>query len=484
MKTSRFSLIAISCVFVFISYSCSSGGGDSTVGGIPITCGDSSNVYVRTDGSDDNPGTISQPLLTIQAAVSCGQPGQTIRVANGTYESNMNGELIVLVEGKSIYGGYSSDFQVRDPSVYPTIITDVTDMSINSFGWSTAVATDQGATPNTVLDGFTINGTTVGLGSGEVHVVDVSGSPTISNNIINGGGNGATNYARTVQLQYDSSGAVIKNNIITSGISTGISWGIESYASGPITILNNTINGGSSDYSTRAIDISMLNTDGSVISNNTIYGGSGSESYGVYFKAAASVTIEANTIVSGSNSMSSNYGIYSESGAPVIRNNTIILEGGTSYGVYNFSNSVISSNTIVGGGSNDSWGIYTKSATSAVFLNNIIDITGGICVAEDDANSDPATLKNNNLTGCTNLYYDEGTTNIASIIAVNALSITDASDNVSLPSSLDSTKDYQLTISSPIEVKLGGLDLSSDFSIDKAGISRTVPWSIGAYEYD
>ena len=459
----------------------SSSSSSSSNGLISATCGDSAGVYVRTDGNDNNKGTISQPLQTIQAAVGCGQSGQNIYVANGSYETNLNIGRILLVEGKSIYGGYSSDFQVRAPNIYPTIITDTTDMSLNPYGWTSAVSTTQETTNDTVLDGFTINGSTVGLG-GEIYTISISGAPTISNNIINGGGNGANDYVRTVLIEYDSGGAVIKNNNITSGISTGISWGILSYASGPITILNNTINGGLSS-STIAIDISMLNTAGSVISNNTINGGNADyNSRGIYFHASASVSIEANTIAGGNNSMS--YGLYINSGAPVIRNNTIILEGINSYGVYNVSNSVINNNTIVGGGSGETWGVYTKLSTSAIFQNNIIDITGGTCIAEDDASSDPAVLKNNDLTGCTNLYYDEGTTNITNIAGVNALSISDASDNVSISSILDSAQDYRLTGSSPIAVTQGGLNLSSDFSVDKEGHSRTIPWSIGAYEYD
>ena len=468
---------------LIIIHGCSSGGEESTVAGLPITCGDSSNIYVRTDGSDTNPGTIAQPLLTIQAAVGCGQPGQTVRVANGTYESGS----VHLFEGISIYGGYSSDFQVRSPSIYPAIINDVTDMSLNSSESSFVVMTDAGATPATVLDGFTINGTTVGFGGATVTGVSVSGSPTISNNIINGGGNSSNDQSHGIILEFSANNPIIKNNTINGGIASGGSWGIRSFAVGPVTISNNTINGGSSGVSSYAVDLRLLSSGGSTIINNSINGGSGeSYSYGIYFDAAAPVTIEANTITGGDGGLvySTSYGISTKSGAPIIRNNTIILEGATSYGVYNVSNSVISNNTIVGGGSSDSWGIYTKLATSAIFQNNIIDIMGGTCVAEDDTNSDPAILKNNNLTGCVSLYYDEGTTNIASIIAVNALSITDASDNVSASSNLDVTKDYQLTMGSPAVVTQGGLDLSSDFNSDKAGNSRTVPWSIGAYEYD
>lgn len=46
-----------------------------------------------------------------------------------TYNANMDNR-ITLTEGKSIYGGYSSDYQLCHPVVYPTIITDFTDLSM------------------------------------------------------------------------------------------------------------------------------------------------------------------------------------------------------------------------------------------------------------------------------------------------------------------------------------------------------------------
>jgi len=44
--------------------------------------------------------------------------------------------------------------------------------------------------------------------------------------------------------------------------------------------------------------------------------------------------------------------------------------------------------------------------------------------------------------------------------------------------------DWRLTASSPTEVTQGGLDLSAEFTTDKDGVTRTAPWSIGAYEQD
>jgi len=157
-------------------------------------------------------------------------------------------------------------------------------------------------------------------------------------------------------------------------------------------------------------------------------------------------------------------------------------------GINSSSNSIISNNTIVVASSDDpatpTTGIGISSSTlPPVIQNNIIALTAGTCIAGSFDTSEPVSLKHNDLTGCATLYADD-TVRITNIDDLNALSDTDASGNVSIPPNLDSTQDYHLTGASPVEVTQGGLDLSVDFSTDRAGNTRTVPWSMGAYEYD
>ncbi|MEU0273524.1 right-handed parallel beta-helix repeat-containing protein [Streptomyces sp. NPDC006307] len=47
-------------------------------------------IYVAPGGSDSNPGTISQPLRSIQRAVDLAQPGATIHLRAGTYAPTTN----------------------------------------------------------------------------------------------------------------------------------------------------------------------------------------------------------------------------------------------------------------------------------------------------------------------------------------------------------------------------------------------------------
>ena len=53
-----------------------------------------SELYVATDGNDANPGTLAQPLRTIQRAVDLAQPGTTIYLRGGTYAPSTNIQLL------------------------------------------------------------------------------------------------------------------------------------------------------------------------------------------------------------------------------------------------------------------------------------------------------------------------------------------------------------------------------------------------------
>ena len=85
-------------------------------------------VYVSTTGDDNNSGTKENPLKSIQMAIDLGNSlykTTDVRVAGGTYYVNYNqGTHIVMREGVSLWGGYSSDFSSRDPLSYVTTIED------------------------------------------------------------------------------------------------------------------------------------------------------------------------------------------------------------------------------------------------------------------------------------------------------------------------------------------------------------------------
>jgi hypothetical protein len=437
------------------------------------------------DANDSNPGTITTPLRTIQTALECAVPGQDIRVANGTYQANMDNRVI-LTEGKSIYGGYSSDYQVRDPAVYPTIITDVTDLSMGIMSGVTPVLIDGNTTPATVLDGFTINGLTTGAGeSVGAIIINDSGSPTISNNIINGGGSNLIDGSGGIQLY--NSGAVIINNTINGGTPRDFSYGIMGNLDGA-DISNNTIDVGDGIAPTGGDAIHAECMAGAcIIRNNSI----SARNSGILSRTGdmASIIIEGNTVASGPSEYNTGIGGGGEYGESVIRNNIIVIEGGMgTTGIDVRGKTVISNNTVVFRGSVPPTplivGIDFGGKFSSVIQNNIIELVAANTTICAYGSSTTISLKNNDLTGCITLYSEDGTGEINNIDDLNALSNIDASGNVSIQPNLDAAQDFRLTESSPVAVTQGGLDLSSDFNTDKAGNLRTAPWSMGAYEYD
>ncbi len=72
-------------------------------------------VFVATDGNDTNPGTPTQPMLTVGAGLGKAQStGKTqVYVSNGTYA-----ERVTLINGISIYGGYSKSAGWARSSAY------------------------------------------------------------------------------------------------------------------------------------------------------------------------------------------------------------------------------------------------------------------------------------------------------------------------------------------------------------------------------
>lgn len=379
-------------------------------------------IYVRKNGNDANPGTDpALPKLTIKSAIDSvvTTVGTDIRVAEGTYT-----ESVIVKKGVSLFGGYSaSNWANRNISLYPVNIAAST---------PTAVSFTVDADSAVIVDGFIIVG-----GSGTTsYGIDISkATPSITNNIISGG-SGDTSYGIFVL----GTSPKIESNTISGG-SGGKSYGIANVILEPVNI---------SDTGTPASP---------VIINNSIRGGS----------------------VNNTES----YGIYNEGALPVIKNNTI--DGGfgdSAYGIYNASGTLTLKD--------DGWGGTTANTYQGSMpdIRNNIVFTSGVttkyCIYEAGTASDPSFVKNNDLFDCsTGLYYDEGTTAITSISSVNALAGgTSAGSNVALAVSFVNrfSGDLRPTSSTPQSVYEGGIDFSSEYTVDRDGVTRTVPWAMGAYE--
>jgi hypothetical protein len=286
-------------------------------------------VYVRTlaDGGNDlNYGTANKPVEKINRAIELAKDiysGTTskILVAQGLYQSEFSissTPVINMVEGISVYGGYSStNWGLRSitnrgsSSTYETTVEDT-----SSAGGSTtpncAVNIPSGITNATVLDGFTIK---LGYGTNNAGIY-CTGSATITNNKIQG-------------------------RISSSSAGTG-QYGIYCVGTSTITpqISNNTINPGWNNNTATGKSYGIYNytNASSTISNNTINDGYGYTTYGIYNLSAIAPTISNNTIYAGqgSNVASNSYCLFIQNTHPIISYNTFnaISSNGVTFGIY------------------------------------------------------------------------------------------------------------------------------------------------------
>ena len=198
-------------------------------------------LFVSKTGDDQGSGTLDEPLLTIGEALR--QAEQTagairdIYVATGVYSEN-----IILVDGISVYGGYSLDFRERDLSLNPTTLLG----QANHNEGNIAVTAD-GLGLTTVMDGFSIYGANAnvpGANSIAVQLVDVGRNFTFSNNEVFGG-NGAPGARGTAGQSglFGRSGGV-GNNAITTDSSLCINRTVSSGAGGVSSCGGTDVSGG------------------------------------------------------------------------------------------------------------------------------------------------------------------------------------------------------------------------------------------------
>jgi len=460
----------------------------------------SSNIYyVRPSGSDSTgTGSTDCPYRSIQVAIDKMidmEVSGEVHIAAGIYEVT---DPVQIEGGISVLGGYNNDWSDRkyltdidrEDVAYKTVVkyvgTNVGDFS--GMSPSHAIrASGADITPTTLLEGLTISAQDVGdFTTGILAVNDAN--PKISYNTI-GGSSGA---GLTTAIFSLSSG-YIDHNKIYGGDSIVTSCGIGLIANNAI-VEYNTINGGTaSDPASGTTDgICAMSSSGLQISSNVINGGTASSTFGINFDQGVTGTIQSNTIDAGDSVLHS-FGIsMSNSSSPTIINN--VITGGTST---NYSDDIftdlgaapiIRNNTLIAGTTGVSLNglCMWDNSGAVVFENNIVytgSSTPGLAIHVQPASPNPLSIKNNDIYGSFQCLYFSASGCLSSINELNN-NYPFASDNISVdPSFADpSSLDFHLTSTTDAAVGLGGKDLSAFFSIDKDGVTRTVPFSMGAYQ--
>ena len=146
-------------------------------------------IFVAKWGSDAASGAWGEPKRTIQAGIltAVAERKRDVYVATGVYA-----EAIDLALGIGVYGGYASDFALRNGTLFETALlapapTAERPAAVSAIGLA-------GGTPEaTVLDGFAVYGAAVKTAGGSsfaVRLVDCDASVRISQNRIFGGSGG------------------------------------------------------------------------------------------------------------------------------------------------------------------------------------------------------------------------------------------------------------------------------------------------------
>jgi len=459
------------------SCSITNGSGDlasANITNVSVMCETILHVSVDDPNANDNStGAQAVPFLTISAAIDYANSlslKAEVRVAEGNYDvHSFDGPRVVMVEGISLYGGYSLDWSTRDPANNLTVITNrATDVGGNF--WISTVYAGSGITTATVIDGFTIIG---GVEFTSYAIRVDGGSLTISNNIIQGGG-----------------------GLSSRGLAIG--------GGGPSIVTNNTINGGGGTFSTGIV----TSSSSPIIINNTINGGDGIEnSTGItIFNFGPTL---ANNIINGGNASNLTTAIKTDGASTLIINNAIDggVGGAGSFGIHvdGASAPTIINNTIDGGrGSNISFGISVgddASNPATKIDNNIVFTSSGnsrICIREVLSQPYPSSVRNNNLFDCPTAIYQDAS-------GVNITNITDMENNLTAEGNASSGNtnvdpkfsnrtagNWHLNSTSPCSVTQGGIDGLTEgwsFTDDNEGNPRTndglsTGWSMGAYEFD
>ncbi len=278
-------------------------------------------MFVRTTDSDDSyTGTADQPKKTIKGAiegvVAEGYSTAAIRIAEGTYESDYNSSdesVITMVEGISVYGGYSeNDWDLRDTETYETIIEDTSSSGGSTSVPNRAIYCDSSITTSTIIDGLSVK-----MGKGAFNsAIYCEGSPTIQNSSITGRSSGADAGPEQIGIfnRYSTASPIIQNNTIDAGWNSNTegceSIGIYNMTDASPLIKNCTmIDGGDGDLTYAIYNSNADLSPYPRINNNTLDSGSGSEhNYCIYiFNSRPS--IDGNEL-SPSAIMTSTYGIF------------------------------------------------------------------------------------------------------------------------------------------------------------------------------
>lgn len=471
-------------------------------------CVEGGDAQASDDESKPWAGTQGHPFLTIPAALAFAAAkypgGCDIRVAPMTlspfeYRTDYRSDAasrILVTEGYSLLGGYSTDWTGRDVAANVTILRDESASGGSVADPNRAIGvTDSAVTQATVISGFTVYG---GSGTLAAALYCTGASPTLSDMVLNAGSSGTGAVTRAALFIAGAGDPLVRAcSMNESGGNADIynCYGVYIYttATGEPEFEGNTIRGGeatvvnSSGWSCAFYSETSSGTPS--LTGNTIIGGDAYATRCLDLRSSpGAIPVYNNLVLAGSSDTAgTNQSIYVSGCAPLIRNNTISIGNASGYCA-------------------TAYGVYLNGTTTATVIdNNIFVFVDGTStydkygIYESGSYSDAAKVRNNCfhnfLTESTHMLYRNNTTTatwttVATMESgLNAELADSASGNTDADPVLGS--DRRLTASSPASVSSGGLDGAAelwDFTDDRDGTERTgdgtTGWSMGCFERD
>ena len=306
------------------------------------------NVVVKAAPADQLDVCATCTYTTIQTAVNAASPGDTIRVAQGTYQDIVTSpglltSTVIITKDLTLIGGYSPDFQAHDPSLYETIV-DGQNIA-KGFYVSGSYAH---------IEGFTIiNGYTQGVLVRESAVNGAPAGSTLVNNYVHDNMSGIVIF---------SAEATIENNRIMHNSDAGIvGWDVT------IDILSNTVshNNGGAILISRFESGSIASIQGNQILDN-------------YSESVAGIKLEYGAQFTVTNNL--------------IQNNQTQDDSGGGIAVFSRATGLIAYNDIISNSANYGGGIGSYDNGDLTISNNTINSNstpnggGGIHINPDDYN--------------------------------------------------------------------------------------------------
>ncbi len=492
-----------------------------TLTGAYASINDEAVVYVDgTNGDDENPGTADLPKKTIQSAidfVSSFLGTGTVRIRNGTYSQT---DTLTLKKGVSLEGGYKNGW-VRQDLVNGNTLTIVKGKNAATGAETVITAkTESGMTSATKISGISFE---AGIAMETITLYVIDSSPTFQYCLVSGNGGIRETVALVVLTQNGmaaTSSPVFNGCYIEGGVCYGDTYAVQvaglSMATFdycvivPNTTAGDPAYGGSASSSTFGIYANGSEVDlrDTCIVDSYAGGASQGQAIGIYSKNGI-LNLERSNIMGGKSGKDT-IAVWSDKNSGYIRNCTIYGGKGTSTsnGIVLMATSgaqspYIRNCTINGGaGTGTAYGICSFIGGPIIencllWSDNVSTSSFGVAMIGSGGNEVQPSALNNCDWFSTTYPYGYGTggsiTNWRSVSSVQStLGSAVSTNNIESidPQFVSSTKDIQgtnwaLTSSTPSSVSIGGKNLSSLFTDDKAGERRpsSGSWSIGAYQY-